>query len=293
MPDRLLRGVLPEHNFRFAICQTAELASQAIHQQGCDWMGGWLLGEALTCGALLSVNLKGQERITLRWDYEGPVGQILVELGEDGEVRGYTQKKRLVGHAEDLDTALGDNGTISASSSFPKKLGRTGVTHTVFQNLAKDLGHFLSLSFQTETALALGLIMPPEEPPILQSATGVLVQPLPGADLERFEILRKELESESFSTWMESTPRELEEILAHFSNGEEAQILSEVVPRFECKCSREKVQSMLQLLDSAELHEMMEEDQGAQVDCHFCSKKYHFSRTDLESLLERSQPGHG
>ncbi len=43
---------------------------------------------------------------------------------------------------------------------------------------------------------------------------------------------------------------------------------------------------MLVTLGSAELQDMIENQHGAQVDCHFCNKRYKFSAEDLKLLLE-------
>ena len=39
-------------------------------------------------------------------------------------------------------------------------------------------------------------------------------------------------------------------------------------------------------LGSEELQDMIESQHGAQVDCHFCNKRYKFSAEDLKLLLE-------
>ena len=43
---------------------------------------------------------------------------------------------------------------------------------------------------------------------------------------------------------------------------------------------------MLVTLGSDELKDMIENQHGAQVDCHFCNKRYKFSAEDLKLLLE-------
>jgi molecular chaperone Hsp33 len=52
------------------------------------------------------------------------------------------------------------------------------------------------------------------------------------------------------------------------------------------------VASVLRMFDPAELQDMLEQDGQAEVNCHFCAATYHFSRSDLETLLGQSQTGH-
>ena len=39
-------------------------------------------------------------------------------------------------------------------------------------------------------------------------------------------------------------------------------------------------------LDKKELIDMIEEDGKADIECHFCHEKYHFSKEELEKILE-------
>jgi molecular chaperone Hsp33 len=55
--------------------------------------------------------------------------------------------------------------------------------------------------------------------------------------------------------------------------------------RFHCDCSRERFSEGLSSIGKTELHEMIEEDHGAEVVCHFCGEKYHYSEADLQELV--------
>lgn len=292
MSDRLLRGTFPRSNLRFAVCQTAELCSEGIGRLDTDWIAGRLLSEALTCATLLSVSLKDDERISLRWAYDGPVGTILTDMNEKAQVRGFTQRLRLMPEVATLSEAVGSEGKISAVSSFPDRVGRKGITEAVFLDITRDLAHFLSLSFQIETGLVAGLIFSPEEPIRLAAATGLMLQPLPGCDPVYFNKVREGMEHPSFRQWLEETPRDTAEVVARLEVGEPPTFLEEASPSYSCNCSRHKVETVLRMLDQAELMDMLEKDGSADINCHFCAEHYHFSRADLQYLIEQCQAGH-
>ena len=45
----------------------------------------------------------------------------------------------------------------------------------------------------------------------------------------------------------------------------------------------------LATLDKDVLKEMIEEDGKAELVCHFCNKKYEFSKEELEVILEKNK----
>lgn len=293
MTDRMIRGTFPGSGIRFAVCRTGELCNEAVGRLNADPIAGSLLSQALTCAALLSIGLKGEERLTLRWGYPGPIGTILADMNEKAEVRGFPHNARLAPEVGTVREAMGGDGMISGVTSFPGRVARQGTAPAVFGDVARDMAHFLSLSFQIETALVVGVNLPPVEPARVTYAGGILLQPLPGCELEFFDHVRRTLEEPTFREWMEAFPRQPEEMLEWVTAGEAPQILEETRPAFLCHCSREKVVSVLRMLDPAELQDMLEKDGQAEINCHFCASTYHFSRTDLQRLLQQSQAGHG
>jgi molecular chaperone Hsp33 len=121
---------------------------------------------------------------------------------------------------------------------------------------------------------------------------GLLLQPLPGADLEAFELVRQRIEHPQYREWLEAAPRAPEEVVERLEIGEPPRWLEEVEPAYVCFCSREKVEAVLRMLDAAELQDMIEKQGRAEVSCHFCATAYVFSKIQLQSLLRQSQSGH-
>lgn len=291
MGDTLIRGIFPETGMRFAYCQAAELCNEGMGRHQADLVSGWLLSEALVCATLLSVNLKSDEKLTLRWIYPGPIGTIMADLNEHGEVRGFPQRLTLVPQVQTQSAAIGGPGRISGVNSFPNRVGRTGITEAVFQDVPRDLAYFLSLSFQVESALAVGLNLPPREPATLRWATGLLLQALPGADLEAFDVIRRRVELPAFRNWLEAETPDMANTMAWLEIDEAPQTHQEIVPAYRCYCSKEKVESVLRMLDPNEIQEMLEQDGMAKVDCHFCAHSYVFTRGDLISILDNIPVG--
>lgn len=293
MSDQLVRGAFPESQIRFAYCSSAGLCTEGVMRHHSDFLSGWLLSEALVCATLLATTLKDEEKLTLRWIYPGPVGTITADMTERGEVRGFTQRVTLLPTVATLDEAIGGTGRVSVATSKPAKLLRTGITEAVFRDVPRDMAYFLSLSFQIETALAVGLIMPSEEPVRVSSAVGLMLQPLPGCDPLRFERARQSVEHAAFQQWLEREPRLPQEVLARVAVDEPAAYYGEIEPSYLCSCSRDKAENVLRMLEPAELEDMIAKDGKAEINCHFCAESYVFSAGELGRMLRQSQAGNG
>ena len=291
MSDVLIRGIFPHGGLRFVYCQGAALCNEALRRHQADPISGGLLGEALVAAAMLSAQLKFDERLTLRWIYPGPIGTILADVNENAEVRGFPQRLTLLPHVDSVAAAIGGDGRISAVTSLPNRIGRTGITEAIFRDVSRDLAYFLSLSYQVESAVAVGLALGTGLPAAVDFATGILLQPLPGGRLERFDEARRIIESAPFRLWLEAAPRTLHELLARLDLGETPQELQQQVPAYKCNCSKLKVESVLRTLDPAEIRSMLEQEGMAQVNCHFCADTYYFSAADLRSILDNSLAG--
>ena len=79
----------------------------------------------------------------------------------------------------------------------------------------------------------------------------------------------------------------LVEIAKKITGDENIQIIEEnITPVYECDCSKEHMADGLATLDKTVLKEIIEEDGKAELECHFCNKKYEFTKEELENILK-------
>lgn len=68
----------------------------------------------------------------------------------------------------------------------------------------------------------------------------------------------------------------------------EPEILEEMPLRWHCGCSRERMEKALISLGRRELQSLIDDDEGAELGCHFCHSTYQFNTAQLQELLENA-----
>ena len=57
------------------------------------------------------------------------------------------------------------------------------------------------------------------------------------------------------------------------------------MPCWHCDCSEERLEKILMTIGEKDLTEIIEEDEGAELVCQFCCKKYYFDKAHLLRIL--------
>ena len=79
-----------------------------------------------------------------------------------------------------------------------------------------------------------------------------------------------------------------EELLEDWFRGMDLKVLERMPLQYNCGCSRYRMEKALISLGRRELQNIIDEDTGAELGCHFCHSKYAFSTQELKELLARA-----
>ena len=63
-------------------------------------------------------------------------------------------------------------------------------------------------------------------------------------------------------------------------------LLDEFEVLYRCDCNKSRVEKALISLGSEELNKMAEEEEKIEVCCHFCDKKYNFTKDEILKLIK-------
>ena len=75
--DRLIKGISKDGHFKISVIKTTDLVKEAQKRHGLSLLNTVILGRALTATMLMASELKGEERIRLRMEGDGPIGFLV------------------------------------------------------------------------------------------------------------------------------------------------------------------------------------------------------------------------
>jgi len=279
--DRVVRAITQDGFFRATAIKSTNLVRTAQVMHGLEPLRAIVLGRALTGAALLASFLKGEERVVVQLDGDGPISNVYAEALQVGEVRGYASLN--VTPNPEATSPLGEGIVKVAKVLYEKFEPVTGIVEMRRGDVTTDLSHYLTQSEQIPSAFIIDVAF--DEHDTVRQAAGLLVQAMPGARPEEiFKVYDLVDYLGSLSEFIDGgfTP---EEILRQVLPGE-IDITSHTPIDFFCRCSLDRFKGMLLTLGLEELNAMHAEGQNELV-CQYCSKKYHLADSDFEELRSK------
>lgn len=288
MADYAVSAISKSGHIRGFAALTTNLVQEAQTRHMTLPVASAALGRTLTMGTLIGLTLKEPNyRATIRVEGDGPLGKIVVDANGSGEVRGYVENPALILPLKEngkLDVSGGvGQGTIYIQRDMGLREPYGGTSPIVSGELAEDFTYYYSASEQTPSSVGLGVLLNRDK---ILVAGGYMIQLMPDVEEEEIVALEERIGKLTGITDLlhqGMTPEELLKLLM----GEETVILSQRPLAFRCLCSKERVGDVLVSLGKEELQAMIEEDGQAEVVCHYCNEKYHFTGEELEEFLSR------
>lgn len=243
------------------------------------------LGRTLTLALMMSVMQKAGERLTIRINGDGPIGQILVESSY-AKVRGFVHNpgiyltnnngKLAVGYA------VGTDGLFEVTKDLNLKAPFSSSVALVSGEIAEDAAEYFLKSEQTPTAVSLGVLFDREGK--VSSAGGYIIQVMPNCSDETITFLEKKLATILPISSLIEKNNSPEDIINLITEGN-YKLLDTVELSYECNCTRERFERGIKSLGDGEIEDMIAEKKDFEVNCNFCNKKYTFTTDDLKKLL--------
>lgn len=249
------------------------------------------LGRLSIAASLIGNGLKGEnDSVTVRMNGGGATGILIAVADSMGNVKSYVGNPivelPLNKYGKlDVSGAVGKDGTLSVVKDLGLKEPYVGQVPIVSGEIAEDIASYFAVSEQIPTVCGLGVLVNPDL--TVKAAGGYLIQLLPFADESCIDILEANVNKLPPVTSMLDSGMSAEDIAKSVLDGLEPEVMDSFEVNYKCDCSKERVERALVSLGREELVKMAEEQDSTEVCCHFCDKKYVFSKDEIIALSKR------
>lgn len=310
--DKIIHATAANNQLRCMAAVTTNLVGEACRRHQTFPTASVALGRTLTGGLLLGSGLKDLEKITVHFDCDGPIGNIIAQADPFGKVRGY------VSNPEADTTAMNEKGKfdvravvgggtlfVTRDAGFEIGLYKEhyrGSVPIVSGEIGEDFAYYLAKSEQVPSAVSIGVLMSVDPPnggsgetslrPEFEldrlrvaAAGGFIIQMMPSADEGLIKHLEQTIPNAPHSTEMIRAGMTPAEMLKTALGDLDLKVLDEKEPSFFCQCSHERALLIISALGREEMEDMLAKDNGAHLTCHFCNESYQISGEEITRLL--------
>lgn len=292
--DLVLPFTLGGGAFRGRLVRLHAAAHDTIARHRQPEAVGRLMGEALALAAVLGSSLKFEGVITIQTSSDGPVSRLVADMTSGGTVRASVAADTgaladRIGRGEALDfAALAGRGHLALTVDQGENTDRyQGIVAIEGRTLADTAIAYFRQSEQIDTALLLAA--QPPEGGFGWRAGGILLQrlPSPNATLAGDEeadawhtaeiLLRSLTDRELLDPTLPAT-----EVLRRLFHQSDLAAFEGSDVRFGCRCSRERLASVLAGLPADDIDHAATDGTIA-VTCDFCKTHYVFNVNEIPS----------
>lgn len=180
--DEMAVFVMADGRVRGALFHGSRFINQMRVQHNCGILETMVLGQGCLCGALMLPLMKGRERLSWKYEVNGPAEGFSVDVDSTGAVRAYLFNEHIPVEKPleswDLSPFLGE-GTVSISTMMEHdKEPHISTVDVHNKNIALDLATYFDKSEQIHTAFNTGIQM--DKMGRVIGAGGLFLQVMPG-----------------------------------------------------------------------------------------------------------------
>ena len=290
MEDKIIKALAHKGKISITCANTTKLVEEARKTHDLSPVVTAAFGRLLTIASIMGNEMKNQkDKLTVQVKGNGPIGTMLVTSNNIPQVKGYVGEP----HVDlplnefgklDVGEAVGYEGYINVIKDIGLKEPYIGVSPLVSGEIAEDFANYFVNSEQRQSAVALGVLVDRNG---VKSAGGYLITPMPDATEEEISKVEQAIFKAGAMSKMLDENLSLEEIAKKVTGDEKIEILEDnITPEYKCDCSKEHMKDALISIGKKDLEEILKEDGKAELMCHFCNKKYTFTKEELEEMIE-------
>lgn len=287
MADHLARAVTADGAVRALAAVTTDLVEEARQRHDTLPTATAALGRALTAALLLGGTMKADQRVSLQFSGDGPLGGILVDATPNGHARGFVNRPHThlpPRHGKlDVGGAVGRGLLCVMRVPFGNAPPYRSIVPLVSGEVGSDVARYLVDSEQTPSAVGVGVFV--EVDGRVAAAGGYLLQALPGAEPGTVDRLERNVAGGGAPSDLVRQGLDAPAIIERLLAGFEARVLERQDVAFRCRCTRERVSSAILAMGREEIQAVLAEERRAEVICEFCAERYEIGEDELRAGL--------
>lgn len=290
MQDQLLRALAFNDQVRVFVLNARESVEEARQRHDSWHTSTAAMGRTMVGALLLAANLKGNDQLTVKIKGNGPMGQIYVNADANGYVRAFVDNPHvaLPLNAQgkiDVAEGVGLPGSLIVSKYIEDLEPFQGQVELISGEIAEDFTYYMAVSEQTPSSIGLSVLIDTDES-VLQ-AGGFFIQILPDAEEETISQLEATIEGMGRFSDLLQAGLSLEDLLKELVGPDNYKVLAVTDVNFNCPCSQAYYGEKLELISKDDMREIIDQDQQAEIVCHYCGNRYHYDEVELEEIYQR------
>lgn len=242
-----------------------------------------VFARALSAAVLLSGNLKNpDDRLAMSWDCTGPVKKLCIETDGCGNIRGFIDNAQLefiersVQNGEFSTEPYIGFGELTVSRETGSSAPYQSIVVIETGEIAQDLSLFLEQSLQIQSTVNIGLSV--DKNNTIVCAGGLMLMGLPGVTAQEINELYNAFQK---ITNLTDVLCKDEQTVLELFNSLNMDIVGNRSVQFHCKCSAEKVKSILKSLKPENLQEFLSKENCYETSCKYCGAQYKITQEEL------------
>ena len=293
--DMLLRFQLEQTALRGRVVRLGATVDRVLTRHDYPEPVGHLLGELFVLAATLAGGLKFDGTFSIQTRSDGPISLMIADCTNDGAMRGYAKfddARLAAAPATDVPTLLGEGQLALTVDQDHAGTTYQGLVELQGATLTDCMQTYFRQSEQVKTGLRIAVDRIEDGATRRWRAGGIMVQRLPDQvsedDAQAEEDWRRTMLLLGTATDAELVDPHLppENLLLRLFHEEGIRVFQKLPLTFGCRCSRERVETLLRSFPANELDDMRQDDGHLVVTCQFCNEGFHFEDAELARLHE-------
>ncbi len=286
--DHIVRGTAADGMVRAFAITARKTVQTACDNHHTSPLVSAALGRLMMAGQMMGLMYKGtDELITLTVRGDGPIGGLTVTANNKGQVKGFANNPNVwlppkVDQHLDVGQGVGA-GTLSVVIDQPGTMPYSSQVELVSGEIGEDLTYYFAVSDQIPTSVGVGVLVNPDTS--IRQAGGFIVQLMPGYLDYVVDQLEQNLAGVTSVTDLLEQGMSPSDMLRYVLRDMDYEELEVMPAEFHCGCDDVRAGRAVAALGEAELLDMIEKNETAEVYCHFCGKRHYLTPDDLRKLL--------